>query len=43
MQVMSCFKGLFKIKIAVQLKFEFDGRFENYNFLKESNRINTSP
>ena len=38
MQVTSCFEGLFKGNTAVQLKFEFDGCFENYSFLRESNR-----
>jgi len=44
MQVTSCFEGLFKGNTAVQLKFEFDWCFENYSFLRESNRNkNTSP
>ena len=44
MQVISCFEGLFKRNTAVQLKFDFDERFENYSFLeRESNRINASP
>jgi len=44
MQVTSCFEGLFKGNTAAQLKFEFDRCFENYSFLRESNRNkNTSP
>ena len=44
MQVISCFEGLFKRNTAMQLKFDFDERFENYSFLeRESNRINASP
>jgi len=34
MQVISCFEGLFKRNTVVQLKFDFDERFENYSFLE---------
>ena len=34
MQVTSCFEGLFKGNTTAQLKFEFDGYFENYNYSK---------
>ena len=34
MQVTSCFEGLFKRNTAAQLKFEFDGYFENYSYFK---------
>ena len=34
MQVMSCFEGFFKGNTTMQLKFEFDGCFENYSFFK---------
>ena len=34
MQVTSCFEGLFKGNTAAQLKFEFDGYFENYSYFK---------
>ena len=35
MQVTSCFEGLFKGNTTAQLKFEFDGCFENYRFFKK--------
>ena len=34
MQVISYFEALFKRNTAVQLKFDFDERFENYSFLE---------
>jgi hypothetical protein len=34
MQVVSYFEGLVERDTVVQLEFEFDGQFKNYNFLK---------
>lgn len=38
MHVTSCFEDVFKRNKTVQSESEFEGRFENYNFLRESSK-----